>query len=257
MNVLVAGFVAGLVVAALTAPVGVSGAVFLLPVQISVLGVPSPAVTPTNLLFNVVSIPGALRRYSRRGPLRSPLTRILLAGTLPGVVVGAIIRVFLVPSAGVFKLIAAALLMPLGVWLCLRTATRTGDDRPRPSTRFITATALAVGVVGGIYGIGGGSLLSPILVGRGVPLADVAPAALTSTLLTSIAGAATYLGLAVATGGTDIAPAWAIGLSCGIGGLVGGYLGAHLQPRLPERGLRFTLGGVAIATAGIYAAQAL
>lgn len=249
------GFVAGLLVAVLTAPVGVSGAVFLLPVQISVLGVPSPAVTPTNLLFNVVSIPGALRRYSRRRPLRSPLTRILLVGTLPGVVIGAIIRVFLVPSAGAFKLIAAALLMPLGVWLCMRTATPGGADKPRPSSRFVTSTALAVGVVGGIYGIGGGSLLSPILVGRGVPLTEVAPAALTSTLLTSIVGAATYLGIAVVTSGTDIAPAWTIGLSCGIGGLVGGYLGAHLQPRLPERGLRFALGGVAIATASIYAAQ--
>ena len=40
---------AGLVIAALTTPVGVSGAVFLLPVQVSLLGVPSPAVTPTNL----------------------------------------------------------------------------------------------------------------------------------------------------------------------------------------------------------------
>ncbi|MFC9876279.1 sulfite exporter TauE/SafE family protein [Nocardia salmonicida] len=256
MSVLVAGFVAGLVVAMLTTPVGVSGAVFLLPVQISLLGVPSPAVTPTNLLFNVVSIPGALWRYSRRGPLRSPLTRILLIGTLPGVVVGAIIRVFLVPSAGMFKLIAAALLFPLGVWLCLRTAARTGTDGPRPSTRFVTTTALLVGVVGGVYGIGGGSLLSPILVGRGVPLAEVAPAALTSTLVTSIAGAATYLGIALATGGTGIAPDWATGLSCGVGGLVGGYLGAHLQPRLPERGLRFALGGAAIATAGLYAGQA-
>ncbi len=37
---------------------GVSGAVLLLPVQISVLGVPSPAVTPTNLLFNVAATPG-------------------------------------------------------------------------------------------------------------------------------------------------------------------------------------------------------
>lgn len=129
--------------------------------------------------------------------------------------------------------------------------------RPRPSNRFITKAALLVGVVGGIYGIGGGSLLSPILAGRGVPLAEVAPAALTSTLVTSIVGAATYLGIAIATGGTDIAPAWAIGLSCGAGGLVGGYLGAHLQPRLPERGLRFALGGVAIATSGMYAVQAL
>lgn len=155
------GFAAGLVVAMATAPVGVSGAVFLLPGQISVLDVPSPAVTPTNLLFNVVSIPGALWRYSRRGPLHSPLTRILLVGTLPGVVVGALMRVFLVPSAAVFKLIAAALLLPLGAWLCLRTATRTEIDGARPSNRFITTVALLVGVVGGIYGIGRGSVLSP------------------------------------------------------------------------------------------------
>ena len=37
-------------------------------------------------------------------------------------------------------------------------------------------------VVGGIYGIGGGSLLSPILVGRGFPISTVAPAALTLDL---------------------------------------------------------------------------
>jgi len=37
--------------------------VFLLPVQLSVLGVPSPRITPTNLMFNVISRPGALVRY--------------------------------------------------------------------------------------------------------------------------------------------------------------------------------------------------
>ncbi|CAL9522069.1 hypothetical protein SUDANB174_03838 [Streptomyces sp. enrichment culture] len=51
------GFAAGLLISVATAPVGVSGAVFLLPVQVSVLGVPSPAVTPTNLLYNVVLAP--------------------------------------------------------------------------------------------------------------------------------------------------------------------------------------------------------
>src|SRR3954469_9996198 len=40
------GFAAGLLIATVTAPVGVSGAVFLLPVQLSVLHVPNPAVTP-------------------------------------------------------------------------------------------------------------------------------------------------------------------------------------------------------------------
>jgi uncharacterized membrane protein YfcA len=62
----VLSFAAGLAVATLTAPVGVSGAVFLLPIQLRPR-VPNPAVTPTNLLFNVVSIPGALARYRQRG----------------------------------------------------------------------------------------------------------------------------------------------------------------------------------------------
>ncbi len=59
------GLIAGLLISLVTAPVGVSGAVFLLPVQLSVLAVPSPSVTPTNLLFNVVAGPGALLRRHR------------------------------------------------------------------------------------------------------------------------------------------------------------------------------------------------
>jgi uncharacterized protein len=251
-------FVAGLVVATLTAPVGVSGAVFLLPVQLSVLAVPNPAVTPTNLLFNIVSIPGALARYRQRAPLRSPLTTVLLAGTLPGVVAGAIIRVFLIPGPQLFRLFVATLLFPLGAWLCLRTLRAPSRPASRPpSNRFVATLALGVGVVGGIYGIGGGSLLSPILVGRGTPVATVAPAALTSTFVTSVAGAGTYVVLAVTTTGQDIAPVWMIGVISGLGGLCGGYFGAHLQPVLPEKALRAGLGVLAIATAVLYVTQAL
>ncbi|MFI7610913.1 hypothetical protein ACIBP6_06725 [Nonomuraea terrae] len=61
------GFGAGLVIAVFAAPVGVSGAVFLLPVQLSVLSVPSPAITPANMLYNVVPIPRALARHRAGG----------------------------------------------------------------------------------------------------------------------------------------------------------------------------------------------
>ena len=54
------GLLAGIVLAAVTTPVGVSGAVFLLPFQLSVLHVPSPRITPTNLLYNVISGPGGI-----------------------------------------------------------------------------------------------------------------------------------------------------------------------------------------------------
>jgi uncharacterized membrane protein YfcA len=117
--------------------------------------------------------------------------------------------------------------------------------------------ALGAGIVGGIYGIGGGSLLSPILVGRGIPVNTVAPAALTSTFITSVAGAMTYLLLAISTTDHDIAPDWTIGIVCGLGGLCGGYLGAHLQPFFREGALRVVLGVLAIATAVIYVTQAL
>jgi uncharacterized membrane protein YfcA len=72
LHVALFAFGAGLLVAVLTAPVGVSGAVFLLPIQLDLLRVPSPAVTPTNLLFNVVATPGALLRYKRSGSLGQP-----------------------------------------------------------------------------------------------------------------------------------------------------------------------------------------
>jgi uncharacterized membrane protein YfcA len=72
------------VLAVMSTPAGVSGAVLLLPLQLSVLHVPSPAVTPTNLLFNVAATPGGLLRFWQENRLRSPLTRVLVLGTLPG-----------------------------------------------------------------------------------------------------------------------------------------------------------------------------
>jgi uncharacterized membrane protein YfcA len=85
----------------------------------------------------------------------------------------------------------------------------------------------------------------------------VAPAALASTFVTSIVGAASYTVLALTTPGHDIAPDWAVGIICGAGGLCGGYLGAHLQPLLPEKALRAGLGISAIVVAALYTAQAL
>ncbi len=250
-----AGFLLGVVIATLTAPVGVSGAVFLLPAQVSLLHVPSPAVTPTNLLFNVIAVPGALARYGKTNRASRQLARQLVTGTIPGVVIGAAIRVFALPSAAVFRLVVAVFLLPLGAWLLTRR------DRPRRTPRglaphTIRALGTVAGLVGGIYGIGGGSLLAPVLVGSGYDAAEVAPAALLSTFVTSVAGAATFAILDVA-GRASAGPHWVLGLACGAGGLVGGYLGATLQPRLPAAALRALLGALAVALACFYLATAV
>ncbi len=46
---------------------GVSGNFLLLSYQISVLNFTSPAVSPTNLVFNIVAIPSGVYRYLREG----------------------------------------------------------------------------------------------------------------------------------------------------------------------------------------------
>ena len=113
--------------------------------------------------------PGALGRYRRTGQLAGPLARLLLTGTLPGVIIGACIRIFAIPGPRVFRLVVAVVLLPIGLWLITRAA-RPGDrDRPPLTRRTILGLGVIVGTVGGIYGIGGGSILGPILAGRGTP----------------------------------------------------------------------------------------
>ena len=98
------------------------------------------------------------------------------------------------------------MLLPLGLWLALGSQ-RLPRARPTPSLRgrrVIWVLSLVVGTVGGIYGIGGGSLLAPILLAAGFSAYEVAPATLTATFLTSIGGIATYLVLQATHGGRDL-----------------------------------------------------
>jgi uncharacterized membrane protein YfcA len=252
----VLGALIAFAIAVFTTPVGVSGAVFLVPVQVSVLGTPSPAITPTNLLYNLIAIPGALARFHREGRLGGPLTRLLVLGTLPGMVAGAAIRAELLSGGEAFLFVIAAVLIPLGAWLAFDAPAAPAAAPDRNRRRLILLLALAVGVVGGIYGIGGGSILGPILVGLGYTVFEVAPAALTATFLTSVAGVATFALLSLG-GGDDLAPDWTLGIAIGLGGLAGAYLGARLQARLPEALLRRGLGLVALGLGLRYGVLAL
>jgi uncharacterized protein len=245
---------AAYVIAVLSTPAGISGAVLLLPFQVSVLGTPSPAVTPTNLLYNVVATPGALYRYWRQGQTGGRLALVLIAGTVPGVVAGSVIRVELLPGARVFDLVVAAVLLPLGIWLALTRPV--AEDNSSRAVRLIPAPALvllaaAVGCVGGIYGIGGGSILAPVLIGTGRKPSQVAPAALASTLLTSVAGVITFAILSI-HGAGSVAPDWDTGVALGVGGLAGAYTGARLQSRLPDALIRRVIGVLVIAIGARY-----
>ena len=246
----VVALVAAYVIAVLATPAGISGAVLLLPFQVSVLGTPSPSVTPTNLLYNVVSTPGALYRYWRQGQTGGRLALVLIAGTLPGVIAGSIIRVKALPGPQVFDLVVAAVLLPLGIWLVLTRPSRPDSEPDRPVRHIpvpvLIALSAAVGCVGGIYGIGGGSILAPILIGSGRRATEVAPAALASTFVTSVGGVITFTILSI-NQHAPVAPNWPTGIALGVGGLAGGYTGARIQSRLPDALIRRLVGILVIA----------
>jgi uncharacterized protein len=255
----VVALIAAYLIAVVTTPAGISGAVLLLPFQISVLATPSPSVTPTNLLYNVVATPGALYRYWRQGQTGGRLTVVLIAGTLPGVVAGSVIRVKLLPGPRVFDVLVAAVLIPLGIWLVLSRLAR--PDAPHGPAWMIPVPvlvilAVAVGCVGGIYGLGGGALLAPVLIGSGRKPSEVAPAALASTFVTSAGGVITFTILSLHQH-IPVAPDWPTGIALGLGGLAGGYTGARLQSRMPDVLIRRLVGALVIAIGAYYLSSGL
>ena len=138
------------------------------------------------------------------------------------------IRVKLIPGPKIFDPVVSAVLLPLGAWLTATRPARRADPARPP--RHIP---------------------SPVLIGAGRPAADVAPAALASTFVTSIAGVATFTILSVHQPGS-VAPDWPTGIALGLGGLAGGYTGARIQARLPDTLIRRIVGVLVIAIGARY-----
>lgn len=278
---------AAFAVSLLTGMGGVSGAFLLLPFQVSVLGYANPSVSATNQFFNVVATPGGVLRYWREGRLLAPLALVTMLGCLPGVAVGAVIRLNWLADPARFKLFAALVLLFLA-WRLGRDLRRPdasapsgapGDARPqllprgkadrRVRFRFqdveyaydpaaVLGLTAVIGVIGGTYGIGGGSILAPFLVSLfGLPVHVTAGPTLLCTLTTSAGGVLIYVLLAPLYPGLNVAPDWTLGLLLGLGGLAGTYLAARLQKRLPARPIKALLALVVLGTAAAWLAPLL
>lgn len=248
----------GFGIATMTTPVGVSGAFLLLPFQFSVLGYTTPGVTATNLLYNVISTPAGILRFRRQGDFDTELVGAIVRGAVPAVMMGAVLRVTVFEDPADFKIVIGVVLLGLGSNLTA-SAIKTRGAAFEPASSFhaghVSILGGLAGLIGGIYGVSGGSIIAPVLARSfRLPVARIAPAALTATLLTSIAGVATYevLSAVATTDDHGRRPDWLLALLFGVGGALGAYTGARLNARAPERVLRFLLGTLALALAASY-----
>ncbi|WP_333652985.1 sulfite exporter TauE/SafE family protein [Dissulfurispira sp.] len=115
--------------------------------------------------------------------------------------------------------------------------------------------ALVVGIIGGAYGIGGGSIIAPFCVAVfHLPVYTIAGAALMGTFITSVAGAL-FFSIIPAAGGVSAMPDWPLGILFGIGGFVGMYLGARFQKYVPQKFIKLMLGVVIVFLAIRYIVQ--
>jgi len=273
-----------LVVSAVTSTAGLSGAFVLLPFQISVLGFTAPGVTPTNLLFNIVAIPSGVYRFYREGRMVWPLVWTIAVGTVPGLLLGVFVRVRYLPEIGPFKFFVGLVLLYMAARLLfgfrssgtrpqvkpktkstfkvvpqifnLRTIAFNFDGSDyRVSTVVIFLLSAVVGAIGGVYGIGGGALLAPILVTVfRLPIHTISGAALCGTFINSTVGVLFYvlIGPAFSVSGGVVRPDWLLGIMFGIGGAVGIYLGARIQRFLPAGLIKFILALIMFFIAGKY-----
>ncbi len=122
-------FAVAFVVSFFTSMGGVSGAFLLLPFQVSVLGFTSPAVSPTNLVYNIVAIPSGVYRYVREERMAWPLAWVIIAGTLPGVFIGAIFRIKYLPDPRNFKFFVGCVLLYIGLRLLFTVLQKNGKTK--------------------------------------------------------------------------------------------------------------------------------
>jgi len=109
---------------------GVSGAFLLLPFQMSYLNYTSPSVSATNFVFNIIAIPSGVYRYIKEGRMAWPLTWVIVAGTLPGVLAGYYLRVLYLPDPRIFKVFVGCVLLYTGVRLLYEMTGKASARNP-------------------------------------------------------------------------------------------------------------------------------
>ncbi len=255
---------------------GLSGAFLLIPFQVSVLGLVDPTVNATNFLYNVIAIPSGVYRYAKERRFLWILAISMISGVIPGIFVGSLIRTTVLLEAEKFKIFVGLVLLYLGIrtfYTVLRrdkinekfkefgvlkaelkmhkkgvglTEFEFWGEIYKFSPIKVCLVALLIGIIGGIYGVGGGVLLTPIVVTLfRLPLYTIAGASLFGTFIASIAGVLNYTAL-------GYPPNLRIGILLGIGGFFGVYNGARIQKYVPERIIRTILSLLILALAFRY-----
>jgi uncharacterized membrane protein YfcA len=231
--------------------IGGGGSILAVPLLIYVVGVPSTHVAiGTSAIAVAASAAINLAGHARAGTVRWPCAIVFALSGIAGAAGGA--QLGKLVDGGRLLGLFGALMIVIGL-LMLRPRKSEGDADVRLTRAsmarllpWLIGGGLTVGALSGFFGIGGGFLIVPGLIGAtAMPLLD----AIGSSLLSVTAFGATTATSYALSGLVD----WRIAALFIVGGAAGGMLGIMLAKRLAgrKRALSLVFSGV-VVTVGIY-----
>jgi uncharacterized membrane protein YfcA len=236
-------FVAGVATGVLSAAFGVGGAVLSTP-AIRLLGVSAAMAVGTTLPSILPSAATGTWRYSRERLVRWPV----VAWTAPAGMAASVAGAFLskeVPGDGHWLMILTAVLLGVTAWRMVheRPVPPPGH-RPRPA--LLVAIGTAAGLLSGLLGVGGGTVMVPGFTELArIPLKAAIATSLVCVGVFAVPGTLAHWSV----GDID----WRTAILLSVGVVPGARLGSHLSVRAAEARLRTTvaafLGVIAVAYA--------
>lgn len=246
-------FLAGIGVGTYGTLVGIGGGFVVVPLLLLAFGLePAPAAATSLVVVTLNAISGsATLLKQRRVDVRAGL--LLASASVPGALIGPRITPHI--PLPVFTAIFGVLLLALSTFLLVRPErVPRGPDRrsgraggwlvlsgsftDRHGTTFeysysapaVLAIAFGIGIIGSMFGIGGGLIAVPALIHVMAFPVHIATATSTFVLgLTSLAAVLQY------TAGNHVV--WPLAAALGAGVVIGAQFGARLSQRMKGRGV--------------------
>jgi hypothetical protein len=187
-------------------------------------------IRPTSLILNIFVSSIALFSYARNGHFRLKLLLPFIITSVPLAFVGGMITV----NPKTFKII-------LGIFLIIAISRMIYNPKNKDIeiTEINKPLALAIGTLlgflSGLIGIGGGIILSPVIILlKWATIKETAAVSAAFILVNSVAGLSGQI-----SGGFQLAPEIGYMLGAAIlGGLLGSYMGSF---KIPDKALKYAL----------------
>jgi len=226
--------VLGFIIAVAITLTGVGAGSLTTPMLILVLGLPAKECVGIALIYGAVVKIIAAPVYWARRKVSFRALGYLLAGGLPGVLIGSFVM------HGVrlnwMLVIVGFTIMAVALANLIRFKSKVQRDRPK----WLGLVALPIGAEVGFSSAGSGALGALALMGlTKLDAAEVVGTDLCFGLVLALVGG----GIHAALGSIE----WPILLRLSIGGVLGAIVGSMLATRMPSRQLRFALSLVLVA----------